>query len=119
VGEFLGLEESYYTAYPAGSGSIIINESQEPEPSNPTFGEMAIKGATISYSCENCHYLGKNTLAWYSDAQDLLQKINDMPGGWGESGLQVLSYFLVEYGWVSADTIFDPDALAEISLPRD
>jgi len=116
IGEFLGLAESYYTAYPASSGSIIINESQEPEPSNPTFGEMSIKGAAISYSCQKCHYLGKSTLSWYRDAQDLLQKINGMPGGWGESGLQVLSYFLVEYEWVSADDIFEAGSLSDIKL---
>jgi len=39
-----------------------------------------------------------------------------MPGGMGQSGWEVLSYFLVEFGWVSADAVFDPDALAEIML---
>jgi hypothetical protein len=39
-----------------------------------------------------------------------------MPGGMGQAGWEVLSYFLVEFDWVSADTVFDPDALAEIIL---
>jgi hypothetical protein len=38
-----------------------------------------------------------------------------MPGG----NQQVLSYFLVEYGWVSADEVFDADALSDILLPMD
>ena len=46
----------------------------------------------------------------------LTEGINAMPRGWGESGKQILAYLLLEYGWVSADAVFDPDALAEIIL---
>ena len=118
VGEFLGLEESYYTAYPAGSGSIIINESHPtpPDTSSKTFGEMAPQGYALYRTCEFCHTFGAENLSYYEDAEKLLKKINGMPGGTGKSGWDVLSYFLVEYGWVSADAVFDPDALAEIML---
>jgi hypothetical protein len=118
VGEFLGLEEYYYTAYPAGSSSLIINESHPtpPDTSSKTFGEMSPKGYSIYRTCEFCHTFGPASLADYRNAQSLLQKINGMPGGMGQSGWEVLSYFLVEFGWVSADAVFDPDALAEIML---
>jgi hypothetical protein len=41
-----------------------------------------------------------------------------MSGGYGQAGLEILSYFLVEHGWVSANTAFDESTLPNISLPR-
>lgn len=120
VGEFLGLGESYYTPYLTGSSSLIINESHAtpPDTTSATFGEMATKGYAIYRTCEFCHTLGAASLVYYNDAENLLKKVNGMPGGMGISGWEVLSYFLVEFGWVSADAVFDPDALAEIMLTR-
>jgi hypothetical protein len=117
VGEFLDLDESYYTAYDSGSAAITINESQTTPPtSGKTFGEMAPIGYSIYRTCEFCHTLGGASLERYGNAQNLMQKINGMPGGMGQSGWEILSYFLVEFGWVSANVIFDENALAEIML---
>jgi hypothetical protein len=41
-----------------------------------------------------------------------------MSGGYGQTGLEILSYFLMENGWVSSNTVFNADTLSEISLPR-
>jgi hypothetical protein len=118
VGEFLDLDEYYYTAYDAGSASLTINESKTTPPpaTGKSFGDMAPIGYSIYRTCEFCHTFGKANLSNYDNAQNLLHKINGMPGGTGQSGWEVLSYFLVEFGWVSADAIFDEDALAEIIL---
>jgi mono/diheme cytochrome c family protein len=91
-----------------------------------TFGDYAAKGQTVYNSyCTNCHgnsfstgSYAAQTLASYNNAKLLLNKINTMSGGSGQSGLEVLSYLLVEHGWVSANTAFSSDNLSQILLPR-
>ena len=92
--------------------------------SRQTFAEMAVKGEQNYSDCARCHGYnfvvasGKTTLSYYNNAKSLLNKINTMSGGYGQAGYEILSYLLLEHGWVSADTVFDPDALAELFLPR-
>jgi mono/diheme cytochrome c family protein len=91
-----------------------------------TFGDYAAKGQTAyNDNCTRCHgntfstsSYAAQTLSYYNNAQTLLNKINTMSGGSGQSGLEVLSYLLVEHGWVSANTAFDESSLPGISLPR-
>ncbi len=131
VGEFLELGEEYYTAYSTGSSSLTIDvgattttTTTSTSTSSLTFGEMAIKGEQNYGVCMGCHgngfiaTAGKTTLSYYKNAQNLLDKISTMPGGFGQGGREILSYFLIEHGWISADAIFDLNALAEILLPR-
>ena len=122
IGEFLGLDEYYYTAYPTGSSSITVNvgstttttTTTTPKPAL-TFGDMAALGKQAYYY--SCHSMSKDMIMSYENAYIFLTEgINAMPRGWGESGKQILAYLLLEYGWVSADAVFDPDALAEIIL---
>lgn len=91
-----------------------------------TFGDYAVKGQSAYNSiCTSCHgnnfstsSYAKQTLSSYNNAKLLLNKINTMSGGYGQTGLEILSYFLVEHGWVSANTVFNEDSLPEILLPR-
>jgi hypothetical protein len=91
-----------------------------------TFGDYAAKGQTAHNSnCTRCHGNfwttgadAAQTLSSYNNAKTLLNKINTMPGGYGQTGLEILSYFLVKHGWVSANTAFDESSLPGISLPR-
>ncbi|MFA7218672.1 MAG: hypothetical protein WC057_08770 [Dehalococcoidales bacterium] len=91
-----------------------------------TFGDYATKGeSAYSTYCTTCHgnnfstsTYAKQTLSSYNNAKTLLNKINTMSGGYGQAGLEILSYFLVEHGWVSANTAFDESTLPNISLPR-
>jgi hypothetical protein len=119
VGEFLALPEYYYQAYVTGTDSLTLNMSPAtttpPETTTKTYGEMAVQGERTYASCLSCHSISKAVAAKYNNAQSLLNKIFTMPGG----NQQVLSYFLVEYGWVSADEVFEADALSDILLPMD
>jgi hypothetical protein len=91
-----------------------------------TFGDYATKGeSAYSTYCTTCHgnsfstgSYAARTLASYNNANSLLNKINTMSGGSGKTGDEILSYFLVENGWISADTAFSKDNLTGISLPR-
>ncbi|MFA5629621.1 MAG: multiheme c-type cytochrome [Dehalococcoidales bacterium] len=117
IADFLKLEEEFHAAYLTGSSSIIINDEPKTPPPTvvKTYGDKEMTGYIIFVSdCARCHLLEKNTLAWYGNAQNLLDKIYTMPGGNDD----VLSFFLVEYGWVSADTIFDLDTLSDIVLTK-
>jgi len=87
-----------------------------------TFGQLAIEGENIHSNCLKCHSLGwvdsslKATLADYQNARLLLSKIATMPIDSKLDQYQVLSYILIEQGWVSEDGIFDVDTLEEIML---
>lgn len=91
-----------------------------------TFGDLAPKGQSAYNSyCTSCHgnsfstgTYAAQTLSSYNNAKSLLNKINTMSGGYGQTGLEILSYFLMENGWVSSNTVFNADTLSEISLPR-
>ena len=86
-----------------------------------TFGQLAVQGeAYYNSNCTRCHYYTGSSavsmISHYGDAQDLLNKIATMPGGYGQPGDQILAYLLVEYDFVPEDTIFNPDTLDQISL---
>jgi cytochrome c5 len=79
-----------------------------------TFGQLAVQGESYYNSnCTSCHYYTGSSavsmISHYGDAQDLLNKIATMPGGYGQPGDQILAYLLVEYEFVPEDTIFNPD----------
>ena len=90
-----------------------------------TFGQLALKGEqSYNYSCTRCH--GSNHVGTYSSsylsifkhAQGLLNKIGTMPAGGQQDQWEILSYLLVKNNWVSGDTIFNPDTLFEILIPK-
>jgi hypothetical protein len=106
--------------------SLFIGCNNDTSVDADTFGDYATKGqSAYSTFCTSCHgnswstgTYAKQTLSSYNNAKTLLNKINTMSGGYGQTGLEVLSYFLVEHGWVSANTVFDESTLPDISLPR-
>lgn len=90
-----------------------------------TFSELALNGEqSYSDNCFNCHgdlfaeSASNNSLAWYQNAQNLLEKISDMPNSGEQEQWEVLSYLLLEHDWVSETMIFDVDTLSQISLSQ-
>lgn len=91
-----------------------------------TFGELALNGEqSYSDNCFNCHGNSLSTesasyvtLSGYQNAQNLLEKISRMPNSGEQEQWEVLSYLLLEHDWVSGTTIFNMDALSQISLSQ-
>jgi cytochrome c5 len=101
--------------------SITTTATETTTSSVVTFGQLAVQGeAYYNSNCTSCHYYtgssAVSVISHYGDAQDLLNKIATMPGGYGQPGDQILAYLLVEYDFVPEDTIFNPDTLDQISL---
>ena len=92
-------------------------------PTGTPFSELAVNGKqSYSDNCFNCH--GEHistgsyfTLSGYQNAQKLLEKISTMPNSGEQDQWEVLSYILLEHGWVSGTEIFNVDTLSQISLP--
>jgi mono/diheme cytochrome c family protein len=89
-----------------------------------TFGELAVNGKqTYASVCINCHGetlsigdASAATLSKYQNAQNLLQKISGMPISGEQKQWEVLSYLLLEHGWVSSTAVFNPNTLSQILL---
>jgi|LSQX01.3.fsa_nt_gb hypothetical protein len=88
-----------------------------------TFGKLASKGKNeYSKHCSRCHQsklIDDNAgiyLSFYGNANSLLDEIWSMPNGGEKSNWEILSYWLVEFGWVSSNETFDLDALSGITL---
>jgi hypothetical protein len=85
-----------------------------------TFGEIAKTGETTYYACVTCHGFnwvtdyGRNIFRYYWNANNLLNQIDGHRSCHGDAAIEVLSFILLEQGWVSADTVFDRDTLWEI-----
>jgi hypothetical protein len=91
-----------------------------------TFGELALNGKQIYYAnCVNCHGEALSTspgssvtLSNHHNAQSLLEKISRMPSKGQQEQREVLAYLLLEHGWVSGNTVFNPDTLSQIALTK-
>jgi mono/diheme cytochrome c family protein len=89
-----------------------------------TFNKLAANGKqSYGGNCINCHGESMSagsassvTLSKYQNAQKLLEKISMMPTSGVQDQWEVLSYLLLEHGWVSGNTIFNPDTLSQIAL---
>ena len=95
-------------------------------PAGDTFDDLAATGkAAYAGNCFNCHAnslstgpASSATLAKYGNAQALLTKISAMPASGQQERWEVLSYLLLEHGWVSGSTVFNADTLSQIPLSQ-
>jgi len=75
-------------------------------------------------NCGRCHATfsgeyGHSVLAEYGDAGRLLAKIISMPVTLTQQqGWEILSYLLLENGFVAGEAVFNAGALSQIPLPE-
>jgi hypothetical protein len=103
----------------------IVNTTTTTSTSQETTFSKLAAGGKQSYgaNCVNCHgetlstaAASSVTLSKYQNAQKLLEKISRMPTSGAQDQWEVLSYLLLEHGWVSGNTIFNAGTLSQIAL---